>query len=68
MNLPPQNLRTLSDADVEALAESLTDKLCARVKNEFYQDLGKGLWAFVWKCLLASMIGVAAYTGVKGIK
>ncbi len=60
--MPPQ--RTLTDADVEAIISGL----CTRVKTEFYQDLGKGLWGFVWKCVIASMIGIAAYSGLKGIK
>lgn len=53
--------RTLTDADVEAIADALQDRL----KNEFYQDLGRGVWGFVWKGIVAMMIAVAAYGAFK---
>ncbi len=56
--------RNLTDADVAAIIDGLS----MRVKDEFYRDLGKGLWGFVWKCVVASMIGMAAYGSWKGIK
>jgi hypothetical protein len=56
--------RTLTDADVKAIVEGLY----ARAKSDFYADLGKGVWAFIWKCAVVSMIGMAAYGGLKGIK
>lgn len=59
-----QRARNLTEADVDAIVEGL----CKRVKSEFYQDIGKGFWNFVWKAVIASMIGIAAYGGIKGIK
>lgn len=56
--------RTLTDADVKAI----TDAFFKRAKSEFYQDLGKGIWSFVWKAIVLSMIGIAAYGGLKGAK
>ena len=62
MSVPPP--RNLTDGDVAAIIDGLFE----RVKTEFYKDLGKGLWGFVWKCVVASVIGIAAYGGLKGIK
>lgn len=56
--------RTISDADVEAIATVLADTL----QKRFYEDLGKGVWSWVWKALIAVLLAVAAYGGVKGIK
>lgn len=56
--------RTLTDEDVAAVV----DALCEKIKNEFYRDLGRGLWAFVWKALIAGMIGIDAWQGLKGVK
>ncbi len=55
--------RTLSDADVEAVAE----RLYARITEDFYRDLGKGLFAMVKKAAIAFLIAVAAYGAMGGI-
>ena len=59
--MPQREDRSLTDADIEALAKAL--------KNEFYTNLGKGVWALVWKAIMVAVVGVAAYgtlkTGVK---
>ncbi len=56
--------RNLTNADVEAIVKRLRES----ITQEFYEDLGKGLWAFVWKAVLMTMIGIAAVNGLKGIK
>lgn len=54
--------RTLTDADVEALTEALRKKWIAA----FYQDLGKGVWALVWRAIVVAAVAIAAYGAVKG--
>lgn len=54
--------RNLTDADVEAIASALQ----ARLKNEFYQDLGKGVWGIAWKVIVSLIIAIAAYGAAKG--
>lgn len=49
--------RTLTDADVEAIASSLEKRL---VEN-FYRDIGKGVWGFAKKTLIALILMLAAY-------
>ncbi len=49
--------RTLTDADVEALTNSLRKK----VIQEFYHDLGRGIWAMVWRGILIAAIAIAAF-------
>lgn len=56
--------RTLTDADAEAIAAALE----RRVTKRFYEDLGRGLWAWVWRGVVAGLIGFAAYSGMKGLK
>ena len=56
--------RTLTDADVAAIAEALKEK----VVTEFYQDLGKGIWSYLWKAIIATIIAIAAYGHFKGLK
>lgn len=55
--------RTLTDADVEALTEALRQKWI----RAFYQDLGKGVFALVWRAVVVAMIAIAAYGAVKGV-
>ena len=52
--------RKLSDADIQALAKAL--------KNEFYVNLGKGVWSLAWKAIVVAVIVVAAYGSTKGFK
>lgn len=49
--------RTLTDADVEAIAEALR----TRMVQEFYNDLGRGLWGLIWKSVVLTVVGVAGY-------
>jgi hypothetical protein len=52
--------RNLTDGDVEALAEALRCK----VVKEFYQDLGRGVFALVWRAVVMALIAVAAYGAI----
>lgn len=52
--------RTLSDADVEAIANALEE----RIVKKFYLDLGKGVFDVVWKVLVGGLIMIAAYGAV----
>lgn len=54
--------RTLTDADVEALTEALRKKWIA----SFYQDLGRGVWALVWRAVVLAICAIAAYGALKG--
>jgi hypothetical protein len=56
------NERTLTDADIEAIAKAIKDKF----KKEFYSDLGRGVWAIAWKSIVVMLIGIAAYGATKG--
>ena len=55
--------RTLTDADIQALTEQLREK----VIREFYQDLGRGVWALVWRAVVLAMIAVAAFGAAKSM-
>lgn len=56
--------RNLTDADVDAIVAALTNK----VKQEFYADLGRGVWGIAWKALVTMLVGLAAYGSLKGYK
>lgn len=56
--------RHLTDDDVDAIVNALT----ARVKQEFYADLGRGVWSLAWKAIVAVLVGLAAYGSLKGFK
>lgn len=53
--------RNLTDGDAEAIATALREKVIA----EFYADLGKGVWALVWRGLLIGAIAIAAFGAAK---
>lgn len=55
-NVAPEGPRTLTDADVGAIALALE----TRLTKKFYQDLGKGFWGLVWKALLGFLVFLAA--------
>jgi len=55
--------RTLTDADVAAIADALERKII----TNFYSDLGKGVWAIAWKAVVGLVLAIAAYGAVKGI-
>lgn len=45
--------RNLTDADVKAIAKEM--------KEQFYSNLGKGVWSVVWKAIIAALIAIAYY-------
>lgn len=53
--------RTLSDADVKAVA----DQLYARIVGDFYRDLGKGVFGYVKKVVIVILLAIAAYGAAK---
>ncbi len=56
--------RNLTDDDVKAIVEKMEAAVVAR----FYNDLGRGVWAVVWKAIVVALIGIAAYGALKGMK
>lgn len=56
--------RTLTDADVQAIAVALELQLT----ENFYRDLGKGVMGIVKKVVLLALIGIASYGAMRGIK
>jgi hypothetical protein len=56
--------RNLTDGDVDAIVAALTNK----VKQEFYADLGRGVWSVAWKAVVGLLIALAAYGSLKGYK
>lgn len=49
--------RTLTQADVDAIVGGLKDKLV----KDFYNDLGRGTWAVLWRGLVVILGLLAAY-------
>lgn len=54
--------RKLTDDDIDALAEALKEKMV----EEFYRDLGYGVWAYIWRAIILMLIGLAAYGATRG--
>ncbi len=58
------NDRTLTDADVEAVAAALEKRLT----EKFYADLGRGVWAYARKAFVVVVLAIAAYGAYHGVK
>lgn len=58
----PAPKRNLTDADIDALAAKLEDRLARR----FYLNLGEGVWGMVWKVILTGLVFLAAYGATRG--
>jgi hypothetical protein len=56
--------RTLTDEDVEAIAEVMT----ARLEEKFYKNLGKGVWAMFQKVAIVVIVAIAAWGYSRGYK
>lgn len=54
--------RTLTDEDIEAVADALED----RIVNRFYKNLGRGVFGLAWKGLVTAAIALSAYGAVQG--
>jgi hypothetical protein len=61
MNDEPQPLRTLTDADVDLIADKTVARLRAEMTRQFYDDLGRGLWKAIKVALFALLLGLAAW-------
>lgn len=55
--------RSITDADAEAIAYAFRKQL----KQEFYNDLGQGVWALVWRGVVFALLFIAAYGAAKGV-
>ena len=56
--------RTLSDADVDAIANALEQ----RVVERFYGNVGRGVWGLAWRAIVVTIAAIAIYGSVKGMK
>lgn len=54
--------RNLTDADVQAIV----DKLKTELVEDFYGDLGRGVWAFIKKALIGLLLVLAVYGMASG--
>lgn len=45
--------RNFTDADIAALV--------AKMKDEFFTNVGKGVWGFLWKGILMGLIALSIY-------
>lgn len=57
-----EDLRTLTDADVEAIVA----KLQQRWTESFYKDLGRGVWGRAKQTIMLAIVLLAAYGAWKG--
>ena len=48
--------RILTDEDAKAVAAEVREQM----KQSFYNDLGRGIWALVWRGLIVAIIAIAA--------
>lgn len=56
--------RTLSDADARAIAEAFFET----GKEEFFREVGKAFWKFVWKAIVTALFGIAIFKGATELK
>lgn len=56
--------RTLTEADVRAIAEQIEKG----ITQKFQLNVGRGVLAVVWKVILYTLIGLAAYGAGGGFK
>lgn len=54
--------RSLTDEDIEALADALEHRIIGR----FYNNLGQGVFALLWKGFVTIIVGIAAYGAIQG--
>lgn len=62
------NERTLTEADVRAIAAEVIRQGEPAVQHWFYSNLGRGLWGVIWKAIVVSLVGLAAYGAAGGHK
>ena len=49
--------RALTDDDVKKIVDCLENRL----EQRFYVNLGRGIWAFVWRAAVAALLMLAAW-------
>lgn len=54
--------RSMTDDDVQALADELENRLT----NRFYGNIGRGFWSIVWRAIVLGCLAIAAYGSMKG--
>lgn len=54
--------RNLTDADVDAIVEKLKDELV----NDFYGEVGRGVWGWLKKVFWAGLLALAVYGASTG--
>jgi hypothetical protein len=54
---PPEADRRLSDSDVAAIVRQLRKE----VVEEFYSEIGRGVWAMAQRVFIMALVAVAAY-------
>jgi hypothetical protein len=59
-----EDKRTLTDADVDALAERLEKSVLQR----FQLNIGRGVLALLWKWFMLALLALAAYGAGGGFK
>lgn len=57
--------RTLTDEDLDHLADKLADKVAERMEIKFLLNVGKGFMKYVWAGIFSILLYLAA-TGYKG--
>lgn len=58
--------RLLSDADVEAIAVAMADKMEDRLMQRFYLNLGRGMWDLMKKGAFVALLTLAAWGAFTG--
>lgn len=56
--------RTLTDDDVAAIVVALRKE----IMQDFYRDLGQGVWGWAKRVIFTTILMVAAYGVAKGLK
>lgn len=53
MDIVMPDKRNFSDADIEALVK--------KMKEEFFSNIGIGVWGFAWKGIIIALVALALY-------
>lgn len=56
-----RRIRNMTDEDLDKLAELVVSKGEKALWNRFMENLGRGLWGFIWKGLIMGLLVLAAY-------
>lgn len=59
-------MTNLTDEEIEKLAQELAPRLKEKIIEDFYQDLGHGVWALVKRGLFWVLIIIAGYGAYRG--